>query len=46
MLSRDHGITVDEAFELLRSYSRSHNSNLREVAERVVHHDLQVPEPG
>ena len=46
MLSRDHKITVDEAFELLRDYSRSHNSNLRAVAERIVHQNLQIPDPG
>jgi GAF domain-containing protein len=43
MLSRDHRIPVDEAFELLRDHARAGNVGLREVAERVVHHGLRLP---
>lgn len=43
MLSRDHGISVDEAFVMLRSHSRSSNANLRRVADAIVHGGLQLP---
>ena len=35
-LARIHGISVDEAFERMRSYTRSHNRKLSEVANAVV----------
>jgi GAF domain-containing protein len=42
VLSRAHGISLGAAFELLRSYSRSHNQPLRDIAHAVVHdrHDI------
>jgi GAF domain-containing protein len=41
-LSQAHGIPVGEAFELLRSYSRSHNLALRDVAHAVVDDQLDI----
>jgi len=35
-LARIHGISVDEAFERMRSYTRSHNRKLSEVAHAVL----------
>jgi GAF domain-containing protein len=42
MLSRDHSISVDAAFELLRSHSRRTNTPLRQVAHAVVHDSLRL----
>ena len=36
------GTTMDEAFELLRRYSRSHNRRLREVAELVANGQMDA----
>lgn len=41
-LSRDRQISVAAAFELLRGYARSHNQSLRDVAEAVVHEQLDI----
>lgn len=46
MLSRDHSTSVDQAFETMRAYSRSTSAPLREVAERIVGDDLQLPPAG
>ncbi|MDW3213668.1 MAG: GAF and ANTAR domain-containing protein [Ilumatobacteraceae bacterium] len=43
MLSRDHAVTVDRAFEMLRRHARSTNSHLRDVAERIVAGTLRLP---
>lgn len=43
MLSRDHSITVDEAFALLRHHARSTNSNLRRIAEDIVERGAELP---
>ena len=43
MLSRDHSVSVDEAFETMRAYSRSTRSPLRDVAERIVVDHLRLP---
>lgn len=43
MLARDHDVTVDRAFELLRAHSRQKSTPLRSVAEAVVHMGLQLP---
>jgi len=42
VLSREHGISVDAAFDLLRSYSRGEQRSLREVAHDVVHGGLRI----
>lgn len=42
VLSRDHAISVDAAFELLRSHSRIHQRQLRDVAYAVVHDGLRL----
>jgi GAF domain-containing protein len=43
MLSRDHGIPVDDAFEILRRHARASSAGLREVAEQIVHDGLRLP---
>ena len=35
-LAAERGISVDEAFEVLRRHARSHSMNLRKVADAVV----------
>lgn len=35
-LAAERGISVDEAFEVLRRHARSHSANLRKVADAVV----------
>jgi len=42
VLSRDHGVSVDAAFDLLRSYSRREQRSLREIAHDVVHDGLRI----
>jgi GAF domain-containing protein len=42
VLSRHHAVSVDDAFVLLRSYSRRNNLKLREVAHAVVHERLDL----
>ena len=36
MLSRDHSVSVDRAFDMMRAHARSTNTGLRDVAEGVV----------
>lgn len=36
MIAAERGISINEAFEVLRNHARSHNANLRSVAEAVV----------
>jgi GAF domain-containing protein len=45
MLSRDHSIPVDAAFDLLRSHSRRSNTPLRQVAHAVVNEGLALRNP-
>lgn len=42
ILAQRGGITVDEAFELLRTYSHSRNQKLTDVADAVVRNDPAV----
>jgi AmiR/NasT family two-component response regulator len=42
VLAERHQITVDQAFELLRTYSRNHNRLLSEVARDVAVRVLNV----
>lgn len=44
MLAERDGITVDEAFTLLRNHSRGTGTKLREVAQDVVKGVLRLPE--
>ena len=41
VLAAERSISVDRAFEVLRTYSRSHNRSLREIAEAVVNGTLR-----
>lgn len=43
-LARIHGVSVDEAFTLLRTYSRRTSSRLGDVAAAVVNDPAAVPE--
>ena len=40
------GVHVDQAFEVMRAYARSHNIQLSEVARQVVAHQLDLVSPG
>lgn len=42
VLSRHHSVSVDDAFDRLRDYSRRNNMKLREVAHGVVHEQLDL----
>lgn len=42
MVAQQHGITVDQAFELLRRHSRARNARLHDVAAAVVNLGLQI----
>lgn len=42
ILSQAHGVSVGAAFELIRSYARSHNQTVRNIAEDIVHRQLDV----
>ena len=43
-LARIHGVGVDEAFGLLRTYARSHNRRLGDLAAAVVTDPTSVPD--
>lgn len=43
-LAQIHGVSPDEAFELMRSYSRSHRRHLSEVAALVTEDPSAVPD--
>jgi GAF domain-containing protein len=43
MVGRDHQISVDEAFDLMRQYSRANNRSLRDVATAVVEQGAAIP---
>lgn len=43
MLARDHDISVDQAFDMLRKLSRDRNSPLRTIADAVVTLGLRLP---
>ena len=43
MLARDHDISVDEAFQMLRALSRERRSPLRTIADAVVTLGLRLP---
>ncbi len=43
MLSERAGTTVDQAFQLLREYARSHGRKIHEVAADVISENLRLP---
>ena len=42
MLAGEHGISVDEAFSLLRNHSQSNNIKLAEVCRAVVQERITI----
>ncbi|GAA4719762.1 GAF and ANTAR domain-containing protein [Nocardioides conyzicola] len=44
VLAQVHAVSVDDAFDLLRSYARSHRRGLSEVARAVIEDPASVPE--
>jgi len=42
MLAAAHGISVDNAFTILRKYSRDHNARIHDVAAAVVNRSLRL----
>jgi AmiR/NasT family two-component response regulator len=40
--SQQHSVTVEQAFQLMRSHARNNNASLRIVAEAIVAVGLQV----
>jgi GAF domain-containing protein len=48
VVAQVHGVGVDEAFQLIRSYARRHNLHLQAVAHAVIDDPASVPElvPG
>lgn len=43
ILANQHGVTVDEAFEMLRTHSRSNRLRLSQLADAVVNMGLRLP---
>lgn len=43
VLSRDHGVDVEEAFVTLRSHARSNHLRLVDLAHDIVNHTVQLP---
>ena len=43
MLARQHSLRPDEAFEIIRTYSRNTNTPIRSVTEAIVHFELDLP---
>jgi GAF domain-containing protein len=42
IVASEHDTTVDQAFNLIRSYARNHNGAVRSVAEAIVHLGLKI----
>ena len=45
VVSRDHGVNVDEAFAVLRSHARSNHLRLADLAHDVVNREVELPRP-
>lgn len=45
ILAERHDISLDDAFDLLRHYSRNHNMKLRSVADALIDDDIDIPAP-
>jgi len=43
MLAERLGVSVDAAFDLLRSHARGNNRNLHEAATKIIDHSLDLP---
>jgi len=43
-LAQIHGITTDQAFDLIRGYARDHQAGLSDVAQAITSDPSQVPE--
>ncbi|WP_166788940.1 MULTISPECIES: GAF and ANTAR domain-containing protein [unclassified Cryobacterium] len=42
VLAQRHGVSIDAAFSLLRTYARASSSKLHDIADGVVHHGLSL----
>jgi len=42
MTAQQHGVTIDQAYQLIRTHARSNNASLRAVAEAIVEVGLKV----
>jgi GAF domain-containing protein len=42
-LAQSRGVTVDEAFQIMRSHARSHNQRLSDIARAVITNPEQLP---
>ena len=45
VISRQHGVSVDEAFNALRAHARSHQLRLADLAHDVVNREVELPRP-
>ncbi len=45
VVSRDHGLTVDEAFAVLRTHARNNHLRLVDLAHDVVTGKVTIPRP-
>jgi AmiR/NasT family two-component response regulator len=42
MTAQRHGVTIDGAYQLIRTHARTHHTSLRLVAEAIVDVRLEV----
>ena len=42
VVAHTHGVAIDEAFEIIRAYARSHQQSLSGVAARLVSRELVI----
>jgi GAF domain-containing protein len=45
VVSRDHGVNVDDAFIALRAHARTHHLRLADLAHDVVNREVELPRP-
>lgn len=46
ILADHHGISVDQAFTILRQHARRHNAQVRSVADAIVNLGMRLEHPG
>lgn len=42
VLAFEHGVSIDQAFALLRTHAQARDSHIREVAEQIVHQRISI----